>query len=265
MKREIIISIRFGQKAMVGIICLAFLCFHPKILGSEQLTLTTYYPSPYGGYARLLTTNLTVLARDGSGVAVGGYTSPGSAKLAVNGNVGIRTTSPTQRLDVVGNVRSRQQIYWGSKYPHKGILSSDQGSSIELGGQGTPYIDFANDRWCDYDARIILTGNDSLRFDGTRVGIGRNPSYPLDVQGDARVNGDLRVTGRIRGMCRYVWYGINTNERCGWNERVFATYGAGSCVRGMLFLGGRLQSRWNWVYTSTQCDRSGWLLCCRIQ
>lgn len=75
----------------------------------DTLTITTYYPSPYGSY---------------------------------------------------------RELGWGN-YPNtRGKLVSDQGSSIELGGSGTPYIDFSNDMASDYDVRIRLTGNDTLAVEG---------------------------------------------------------------------------------------------------
>jgi len=50
-------------------------------LGSENVTLTTYYPAPSGVYARMIITGSTFLARDG-------------------GNVGIGTTNPQAQLHV---------------------------------------------------------------------------------------------------------------------------------------------------------------------
>lgn len=48
----------------------------------EQITITTYYPSPYGSYDQLTTTGNTTLA-----------TNPGSV-------VGIGTTTPDEKLEV---------------------------------------------------------------------------------------------------------------------------------------------------------------------
>jgi len=81
--------------------------------GQEQITITTYYPSPYGSY---------------------------------------------------------RELGWGN-YPNtKGTLKADQGSSIELGGSGTPHIDFFNNMSSNYNARIILAGDNELRIDGiTRI------------------------------------------------------------------------------------------------
>lgn len=57
---------------------------------------------------------------------------------------------------------------WGSGSGQRGTLLPDgsNGGSIELGGKGTPYIDFTNDMLEDYDVRLVLTSNDVLTVDG---------------------------------------------------------------------------------------------------
>ncbi|RLB79645.1 MAG: hypothetical protein DRH17_13475 [Deltaproteobacteria bacterium] len=83
----------------------------------EEITVTTYYPSPYGSY---------------------------------------------------------RELKWGDYPDTRGTLSSDQGSSIELGGSGTPYIDFSNDMTTDYDVRLRLTGDDTLALEGGTHDIAEN-------------------------------------------------------------------------------------------
>jgi hypothetical protein len=92
-----------------------------SVFSEESITITTYYPSPYGSY---------------------------------------------------------RELSWGN-YPNiRGKLTADQGSSIELGGSGAPYIDFSNDMSSDYDARIVLTGNDELAIQGiTRLNTCKLVSY----------------------------------------------------------------------------------------
>jgi hypothetical protein len=86
----------------------------------ERLTITTYFPSPYGSYKELTSTGNTYLATSsgrtvGIGINVGGTgpqallqvgTSPDSGLFVrASGNVGIGTTSPEgYKLRVEGNM-----------------------------------------------------------------------------------------------------------------------------------------------------------------
>ncbi|MGD9641794.1 MAG: hypothetical protein AB7V08_03545 [Elusimicrobiales bacterium] len=91
--KELIFNIKFNRQQAAALLTLLFLAWHPAFLGSETLTLTTYYPAPYGGYVSLLTTNHTLLARD-------------------SGNVGIRTgaVAPRRPLDVGGEIVATNRI-----------------------------------------------------------------------------------------------------------------------------------------------------------
>jgi hypothetical protein len=80
-------------------------------------------------------------------------------------------------------------ISWGSS---RGLLVdyASSGASIELGGRGTPYIDFSNDLSVDYDARIMLRGDGKLAIEGASLAIGEgtNPKqfpagFKLAVEG----------------------------------------------------------------------------------
>jgi hypothetical protein len=82
-EKVIILQLRLTRTKALFLLTAFFICWRPGFLGSEPLVLTTYYPAPYAGYASLLTTGLTVLARD-------------------NGNVGIGTPTPLARLHVNG-------------------------------------------------------------------------------------------------------------------------------------------------------------------
>jgi len=52
---------------------------------AEDLSLTTYYPSPRGVYKELRTTGNALLSMNAGGVGIG--TNPGMYKLSVNGDV----------------------------------------------------------------------------------------------------------------------------------------------------------------------------------
>ncbi len=56
---------------------------------AEEMTLTTYYPSPRGMYKELRTTDNTYLATQAGGVGIG--TTAASVKLEVNGGVRLNT------------------------------------------------------------------------------------------------------------------------------------------------------------------------------
>jgi len=64
-KDLIVVDLRVTRKNALFILDRHFsLCWHPGFLGSEQMSMTTYYPAPYGGYVTLLTSGQTLLARD---------------------------------------------------------------------------------------------------------------------------------------------------------------------------------------------------------
>ncbi len=105
-EKRIIIEFRLTRNKLLAMFTALFVMWFPRILGSETLQLTTYYPAPYGGYARLLTTDLTALATQSGSVGIG--TREPLQKLDVRGkvyisdNVGIGTTNPTEKLVVEG-------------------------------------------------------------------------------------------------------------------------------------------------------------------
>ena len=85
---------------------------------------------------------------------------------------------------------SNGNILWSNG----GVLRNDQGGSIELGDKGTPYLDFSNDPSSDYDARLMLLGDDALSISGTRLGIdNHNPQAKLDVNGDIATRGGGQI------------------------------------------------------------------------
>ena len=90
------IEIPLTKKTVFTGLTLSLLVFLGCPVNSENLTLTTYYPAPYGGYVSLLTTGNALLARDGGNVGVG-VAAP-SAKLDVAGAARIRTADGTRSM-----------------------------------------------------------------------------------------------------------------------------------------------------------------------
>ncbi len=85
----------------------------PIFSQSESLTITTYYPSPYGVYNRLLTNSLGVGDNNLSGSLDNSdtpdpTTHPG--ELWVANKIGVRTTSPIHTLDINGDIHATNDI-----------------------------------------------------------------------------------------------------------------------------------------------------------
>lgn len=160
-----------------------FICWHPGFLGSETLTLTTYYPAPYGGYATLLTTGRTLLARDGNTVEMGGSAPAlASARLLVQGG-GIGGTYGL--IPGYANWAG-----YGTGAGGAGIYNSNQAAYQSLmlvgnssGGGGI--------------RRVKLW--DELTINGTLLGLCRLVPYTINGGGAAQsCTGDERV---------FTWYG----------------------------------------------------------
>ncbi|MEM4755624.1 MAG: hypothetical protein QW594_00660 [Candidatus Woesearchaeota archaeon] len=85
-----------------------------------------------------------------------------------DGNVGIGTTNPTQKLDVVGNVKANAFC-----------LGQNCITTWPVGGTGTS-------PWTLSGSNIFYTSGN--------VGIGTNvPSYKLDIFGNVRISGDIII------------------------------------------------------------------------
>ncbi len=96
-------------------------------LGSENVTLTTYYPAPSGVYTQIIATQNAYLARDG-------------------GRVGIGTATPTAKLHVMGDARIRGDLNLEQKLK-LGNLAADP-----VGSPGSMYYNNATDQFRGYYA-----------------------------------------------------------------------------------------------------------------
>jgi len=198
---EISLKLNFGRRQLIAALALLLMAWHPGFLGSETLTLTTYYPAPYGGYVSLLTTNQTLLARDG-------------------GNVGIRTTTgwaPRRPLDVNGEIVTTSRLTMAQDMTSNSLTWSTDNS-------GGRYRIFEQ-------PNINVGGTEHLTILSGSGNVGINTSGPaekLHVLGNARVdngnlmlnNGSITINGNgwssgfITGVCWRVSYDVNAGGVC---------------------------------------------------
>ena len=148
---------------------------------AEDLTLTTYYPSPRGMYNELRT----------SGDVAIGMTSAPSARLQVVGGL----SAPA--LYVVG--RGGTTTLRVDDHPDAGgdaspfLINSDGDVAIGTTDPGGYKL------WVQGNSvRFGTTSSDAVTFTNGRVGIGTtNPSQVLDVNGQVRIRNGGPDTGKV--------------------------------------------------------------------
>ncbi|MEF3280850.1 MAG: hypothetical protein K6357_07795 [Elusimicrobiota bacterium] len=188
-----------------------------KLIESETLQITTYYPAPYGGYVSLLTTNNTWLARDG-------------------GKVGIGTSSPWVKLHVNGWTR----------------IGTGGRDSVQFETQNTFHrVAFNELRFWDWD-----TGDDMVTFNNRNVIIYGDTFN----NGNVSIDGNLRVNGRLLGLCYYHFYDNNGVTIC---RSGFRVVGFIPRAEGTHIMVQSYPSQ-QWTVTTVQSSERGWLVCCRF-
>ncbi|MCK9432474.1 MAG: tail fiber domain-containing protein [Candidatus Omnitrophica bacterium] len=190
---------------------LSFLLFFcPVFLFAEEITITSYYPSPYGVYNELRAKKMAI---GDNYIDSGNYTWESSdgdggevdynADLVVEGNVGIGTTSPNRRLEVKdavvfnsgnGNLDSNDITFL--KNSAKLLIGwnrsrgAGEADFINNRGGGSPggfrFIDYANDGTETVLVTMLGSGY---------VGIGTvSPTSTLHVIGDVYASGSITAS-----------------------------------------------------------------------
>ncbi len=104
-----------------------------------------------------------------------------------------------QDQTINGKLTVAESIKWGST---GAILNTDQGASIELRGNGIPYLDFSNDPTIDFDLRLILRGDNLLSFEGGDIKMSNKLSARQSISWGntgALLNTDQGASIELRG------------------------------------------------------------------
>jgi len=156
----------------------------------ERLTITTYYPSPYGVYKELRTDQISV----GSGYR--GYTLNNGVMLIETGlGIGLGNANPTARLEVIGKSFSPNEFALKIKDSDgKTLLSINNAGAVGIGGDA--------DQAANNNKLTINTGGgnpNAIIFKNLKSeGSLNNDDEVLVVLGDANaVNVAGQVTGKV--------------------------------------------------------------------
>lgn len=101
---------RRAASALAVTVGLALAAFRPGALSTEQLSMSTYYPSPYGVYKNLRSTDDAAFAYTTGRVGIGTQTPSGKLHVAgtgdvilnTSGNLGVGTANPQAKVHFSG-------------------------------------------------------------------------------------------------------------------------------------------------------------------
>ncbi|MFC1709020.1 hypothetical protein ACFL2J_03040 [Candidatus Omnitrophota bacterium] len=160
----------------------------------EKITLTTYFPAPYGIYEEARTNTLAI------GSPYRNLPLPDDGNLIVSGDVGIGTTNPLTKLEVIGgNTHIDGSV---------GIGTTSPLGRLEVTGGDTYIADYL--RMKDFEeeggTNQIISRDGFLQFPAGPVAIGNysnNNSYlaglsPAPIVGDLVLQGGIYLSGKHR-------------------------------------------------------------------
>ncbi|MDD5432876.1 MAG: hypothetical protein PHO70_07855, partial [Candidatus Omnitrophica bacterium] len=164
----------------------------------EDITITTYYPSPSGNYNNLFVTNGEAIGdTSGDGRVNATDLSPIAGSLTASGRIGIGTNAPVARLDILDSTNANNNEKLAIR--RRGVgdvgLSFQQNGVAAFGLVHRAGVDgglsFLNNYWEGPGGG----GTEIMRIlGGGNVGIGTsNPTVRLDVRDDTTNNRNIKL------------------------------------------------------------------------
>lgn len=128
---EMIVKIRISARYILAAIALALIVWRPAVIESASMTMTSYYPAPYGGYNQLLATGQAYLGdsssfssvvENSSADSVAVYMARNGGKICVGSSNNGVGKCPGTGTGARGDLHVYGNSYFG--YPKEGQDSS---------------------------------------------------------------------------------------------------------------------------------------------